>query len=78
MKTVEEVLKEIVEEFKAEGLDVAEESVIRMVKVAFKAIPKVVEATETKLDDLLVLPLISLIEKPVFKALDKINKKQDL
>ena len=73
-----EILKLIVEEFKAEGLDIAEEAVLSATKVAFKVAPKIIEATETKLDDLIILPLLALIEKPVLKAIDKIDGKVEL
>jgi hydroxymethylpyrimidine/phosphomethylpyrimidine kinase len=68
----QDIKKIIVEEFKAEGLEIAEDVAVRIVKVAFKAIPKIVDATENQVDDYLK-PLLSLVEKPVMAALDKID-----
>lgn len=70
-----DIKKIIVEEFKAEGLEIAEDVAIRLTKVAFRVIPKVVTATETKIDDLLV-PVLAVIEPQVMKALDKIDGKE--
>ncbi len=70
-----DIKKIIVEEFKAEGLEIAEDVAIRLTKVAFRVLPKVVSATETKVDDLLI-PLLSVIEAPVMKALDKIDGQE--
>lgn len=68
----QDIKKILVEEFKAEGLEIAEDVAVRLVKVAFKAIPKIVVATENKVDDY-ILPLLALVEKPVMNALDKID-----
>lgn len=70
-----DIKKIIVAEFKAEGLEIAEDVAIRLTKVAFKAIPKIVLATDNKADDLLI-PLFAVIEPPVMKALDKIDGKE--
>lgn len=67
-----ELKKLIVDEFKAEGMDIAEDVAVRLVKAAFKVLPKVVLATDNKMDDLLI-PLLAVVEKPVLQALDKIN-----
>jgi hypothetical protein len=70
-----DIKKIIVEEFKAEGLEIAEDVAVRLTKVAFRVLPKVVASTETKIDDLLI-PLLSVIEAPVMKALDKIDGQE--
>jgi len=66
------IKKIIVDAFKEEGLEIAEDVAIKMTKIAFKTIPKIVEATENKVDDYLI-PLLALVEKPVLNALDKID-----
>lgn len=71
----QDIKKIIVEEFKAEGLEIAEDVAVRITKVAFRAIPKVVLATDNKVDDYLI-PLLALVEKPVMTALDKIDGQQ--
>jgi hypothetical protein len=70
-----DIKKIIVDEFKAEGLEIAEDVAVRLTKVAFRAIPKVVIETENKADDYL-LPLLALVEKPVMAALDKIDGQE--
>jgi hypothetical protein len=67
-----DIKKIIVDSFKAEGLEIAEDVAVKFAKVAFKTIPKIVTATENKTDDYLI-PLLALIEKPVLAALDKID-----
>lgn len=71
-----ELLKMLADEFKAEGLDIAEDAVLRVAKVAFKVAPKIIVATETKLDDVILLPILGVIQEPVFKAIDKIDGKE--
>lgn len=68
----QDIKKILVEEFKAEGLEIAEDVAVRLVKVAFKALPKIVVATDNKVDDY-ILPLLALVEKPIMNALDKID-----
>lgn len=70
-----DIKKIIVDEFKAEGLEIAEEVAVKLTKVAFRVLPKVVAATETKVDDLLI-PLLAVVEAPVMKALDKIDGQE--
>lgn len=67
-------LKEmIMEEFKKEGLELAEESVRAACKACFRIIPKVVIASENKYDDLL-LAVLPVIEPAIDKLIDDINK----
>lgn len=64
--------KIIVDELKKEGKDIAEDAVASVVKALFKAVPKVVLATENKIDDLLV-PMLGIIEPKVLEFVDKID-----
>ncbi len=67
---------EIKEIFKKEGLDVAEEVVLKFAKVSFKVLPKILEATPNKLDDLLI-PVLKTVEPKVLAAIDKIDGVED-
>ena len=71
-----EVMKIVVEELKKEGIDLAEELVAGAVKAVFKAIPKIVLATENKVDDLLV-PVLAVVEPKVLELVDKIDGEDD-
>lgn len=71
----QDIKKIIVDEFKAEGLEIAEDVAVRLTKVAFRVVPKVVLATDTKMDDLLI-PVLAVVEPHVMKALDKIDGQE--
>jgi len=71
-----ELKKMVVEELKKEGLDVAEEAAVSLVKALFRVIPKVVLATENKMDDLLI-PVLAVVEPKIMELLDKIDGKDD-
>lgn len=62
-------------ELKAAGLDLAEDSAVLAVRAVLKAIPKVVAATDNKIDDLLV-PLLQVVEGPLLSLLDKIDGEE--
>ncbi|MFZ8933694.1 MAG: hypothetical protein ACO2ZP_07340 [Bacteriovoracaceae bacterium] len=66
---MEEALKE---KLKAEGLELAEESVKDLVENALVTIRAIVKVTENKYDDM-ALPLIDLAEKAIMDAVDKID-----
>ena len=63
---------ELKEKLKAEGLDLAEESVKDIVENALNTIRAIVKVTENKYDDM-ALPLIELAEKAIMDAVDKID-----
>ena len=65
----------IIEELKVVGLEVGEESAKAAVRAVFKSIPRIVLATENKVDDLLV-PLLGIIEPEIIKLLDKIDGEE--
>jgi len=71
-----EIKKMIVEEFKKEGLDIAEDAAIRLAKMGFSITKKVLGITKNRLDDLLI-PVIGVIEKPVLNLLDKIDNREN-
>jgi hypothetical protein len=73
----DEIKKMIVEELEKNGLSIAEDAAVNIVKVLFGLIPKVVSATENKYDDLLLI-LLPAIQPTVMEALDRINGKKDL
>ena len=50
-----DIKKLIIDELKKEGLDIAEDAAISAVKAVLKVVPKVVAATENKVDDILVI-----------------------
>ena len=66
--------EELKAKLKAEGLELAEESVKDLVENAFTTIRAIVKVTENKYDDM-ALPLIDLAEKAVLDAAEKINKE---
>lgn len=57
---------------KEAGLEIAEGMSVLTVKACFKAIPKILQATENKYDDLLI-PVISILEPKIIEVLDKID-----
>jgi hypothetical protein len=68
----EAVKKELVDGFKAAGLDVAEDAAVAAFKALVSMIPKVVLATDNKMDDL-VIPVLAVLEPKILEALDKID-----
>ena len=64
-----DVLKE---ELKKDGLEIAEETAMALAKSVFKALPKVVAATENKYDDLLI-PVLGVLEPKLMELIDGIN-----
>lgn len=71
-----DIKKMIVDHFKAEGLDIAEEAAVALVKSAFKLIPAIALATENKIDDMFV-PALGIIEPKVIELLDGIDGEDD-
>ena len=71
-----DIKKMIVEELKAEGKEIAEETAKSAVKALFRVIPKAAAATENKYDDLLV-PVIAVLEPKVMELLEGINKEDN-
>ncbi|MFZ8934319.1 MAG: hypothetical protein ACO2ZP_10515 [Bacteriovoracaceae bacterium] len=65
--------EEMKAKLKAEGLELAEESVKDLAENAFTTIRAIIKVTENKYDDM-ALPLIDLAEKAVMDAAEKINK----
>ncbi|MCK5608301.1 hypothetical protein KAR91_40845 [Candidatus Pacearchaeota archaeon] len=70
--TSAELKKKIVDEFKKEGLDIAEEAVMKIIKVSFRIAPEVFLATENKYDDL-TIPFLGILQPIVEKLADKID-----
>ena len=63
----------LVEELKKEGIELAEETAKMACKALFRAIPKVVVASENKYDDML-LAVLPVIEPMIMNLLEDINK----
>lgn len=63
---------QLVEILKSEGLEIAEEQAVALCKGVFKALPKIAQATENKVDDL-VVPLLLAVQPKVLEVLDKID-----
>ena len=70
-----DIKKLIIDELKKEGLDIAEDAAISAVKAVLKVVPKVVAATENKVDDILVA-IIPVIEPALLDLLDKIDGEE--
>jgi hypothetical protein len=69
-----ELKKEIENEFKAAGIELAEEGAIKVANVIFKMLPKIASETDNKIDDMLV-PLLGLVQPQVIELLKKIDGK---
>lgn len=65
-------LKEIL---KAEGLDLAEETVALAVKAVFNALPKIAKETENTIDDALIA-IIEVLKPTVNAWVDKIDGQE--
>lgn len=74
--TKEEILKMVADEFKAKGLDIAEDLAVNAVEAVFDVIPKITAATENTLDDMAV-PVLALIKPKIMELLDKIDGEDD-
>ena len=72
-----EMKKEIVELFKAEGLELAEESVELIIKATFKILPIIAAKTTNTMDDMLILAIGPILERELLKLADKINKEEE-
>ena len=70
--TGNEIKLMIVEEFKTQGLAIGEDAAIAIVKVVFGLIPKVVLATDNKIDDILAA-IVPIIEPKIMEMLDEID-----
>ena len=70
-----DIKKLIIDELKKEGLDIAEDAAISAVKAVLKVVPKVVAATENKVDDIPVA-IIPVIEPALLDLLDKIDGEE--
>ena len=68
-------VKELLSEFKAHGLDLAEDASKVSVKALFAWLSKSASASENKMDDLL-LAILPVIEPHVMDQLDKIDGKE--
>lgn len=65
----------ISEILKKEGLDLAEDVSIAAVKAVLNALPAILRASPSKLDDLLI-PILGIISGPILSLLDKIDGKE--
>lgn len=71
-----ELKKELVELFKAEGLDLAEETVELVIKATFKIMPVVAAKTTNTMDDMIVAALAPILERELLKLADKIDGQE--
>ena len=69
--------KRLIDLLKAEGLDLAEDAAEVVAKSVLKWLEEEVVASENKYDDLL-LAIIPALRPVIFKAIDKIDGKDDL
>lgn len=67
----------LLDELKAEGLDIAEDAAIGVAKAVFRAMPKFFAATENKYDDFLIA-VLPVVEPHVIQLLDKIDNEDDI
>lgn len=71
-----ELKNELVELLKAEGLEVAEETVELLVKAIFKALPVIAAKTTNTMDDMVVAALAPILERELLKLTDKIDGQE--
>jgi len=71
------VKSELVELLKAEGLDLAEETVELAIKAIFKVLPVLAVKTTNPMDDMIVAALAPIIQRELLKLSDKIDGKAD-
>ncbi len=69
--------KKLVDKLKEEGLDVAEDVAVKLVKSVLGWVEEEVVASENKYDDM-VLAVLPALKKELFKAIDKIDGEDDL
>jgi hypothetical protein len=74
--TREELVKLIIEDAKAEGLEIAEDAAGKVVKLAFKIVDRVVEFTPTQLDNLIWAPIRPMLKGRAMALVDKIDGKE--
>lgn len=72
----EELKEELKGEAKAVGLDLAEDSVEKVVEFIFAAFPKIAAATDNKVDDSIV-PFLALAKPMIMDLVDKIDGKEN-
>lgn len=73
---MEELKKEILEEAKAKGLDLAEDSIKAVVEFALAALEKVALKSENKIDDL-VVSLLPILKPKLMELIDLIDGEKD-
>jgi N-acetylmuramoyl-L-alanine amidase len=70
----------IVEELKKEGLDLAEDTVVRIIRVMFKTIPIILANSSNpfvKGLSTIAVPVLSAVEKPLLGLVDKMDGEDD-
>ena len=72
---MEELKKEFIEKGKELGLEIAEDSVAKLVELVFEMVPKFAAATENTYDDLAV-SMLPLIKPKIMEFVDLIDKKE--
>ena len=70
--TKNEILEMVINEFKTEGIEIAEDVALRAAKVGFGLAKKIVIATPNSIDDIL-LPIIAIVEPKVYEWIDKLD-----
>lgn len=73
---MEELKKELVEALKENGLEIAEDAVLTLVKIIFPFLTKFVLATPNKLDDIIVV-LLPVLEPIILDYIDKLDGEKD-
>lgn len=73
-----DISKYLVEQYKELGLEIAEETAEKVLKKTVEIVPEVCKMTETKWDDLIVIPILAVIQPELLKIIDKIDGKEDI
>jgi hypothetical protein len=66
----------LLDAIKAEGLDIAEDAVLKLAKAIMLALPAFLVATPNKTDDILI-PMLPFLLPPLVKIIDQIDGVDD-
>lgn len=68
-----EIKKEIVELFKNEGLELAEDMAEMTIRATFKILPLLAAKTTNTMDDMIILAIGPVLERELLKLADNIS-----
>ena len=72
---MDELKKELLEEAKKKGLDIAEDGLKNLAEFVFDMLPKIAEKSENSYDDILV-PMLMMVKPKVMELIDQIDGQE--